>query len=144
MGQGKGGKDFAALSKLSSEHLKSGMTAEYIRDLQEMAEILEREGRHLDELKVLILAFYIALNCDETIPAIDRGLVDLICKAATKTGASKYDVGELLLATVHSDTAPKKIFTPRDSLYVLELCMNEEWHEADAIVERLRCAAPVL
>ena len=96
------------------------MMTEYVNDLRQMAKILKHEGRSIDELKVLILGFYIKLNCGETIPAIDRELVSSIRKAAAAAGASKYDVEELLLSTIHEDTAPRRNFTPRDSLYVLE------------------------
>ena len=109
-----------------------------------MAKILKHEGRSIDELKVLILGFYIKLNCGETIPAIDRELVSSIRKAAAAAGASKYDVEELLLSTIHEDTAPRRNFTPRDSLYVLELCMSGDWEQAESIAVRSRAAVSYL
>lgn len=136
--------DFAELSQASARHLRAGLMAEYADDLRQMSKILEQEGRHADELKVLLLEFYVMLNCGETIPAIDRELVSSIRKAAAAAGASKYDVEELLLATIHDDTAPRRNFTPRDSLYVLELCMNGDWGRAETIAVRPRAAVPSL
>ena len=133
---GKGStRDFAELSKASARHLRAGLMVEYMRDLRQMSEILNLEGRHADELKVLLLEFYVMLNCGEAIPAIDRELVSSIRKAA---GASKYDVEELLLTMIHDDTTPRRSFTTRDSLYVLELCMSEEWDRAESIAVRFR------
>lgn len=138
------GQYFSKLSKLSAEHLRAGMMLEYIRDLRRMAEILSLEKKNMDELKVLMLAFYVLLNCGEAIPAIDRELVSSIRKAAEAAGASKYDVEELLLATIHDDTAPRRNFTPRDSLYVLELCMSGDWEQAESIAVRSRAEVSCL
>ena len=137
-------RNFAELSRLSAKHLKGGMMTEYVNDLRQMAKILKHEGRSIDELKVLILGFYIKLNCGETIPAIDRELVSSIRKASAAAGASKYDVEELLLSTIHEDTAPRRNFTPRDSLYVLELCMSGDWEQAESIAVRSRAAVSYL
>lgn len=140
--EGKGcARDFAELSKASARHLRAGLMVEYMRDLRQMSEILNLEGRHADELKVLLLEFYVMLNCGETIPAIDRELVSSIQKAAAAAGASKYDVEELLLTTIHDDTAPRRRFTPRDSLYVLELCMSGGWAGAESIIMESRTDA---
>lgn len=140
--EGKGSTwDFAELSRASARHLRAGLMAEYVGDLRQMSRILEREGRHADELKVLLLEFYVMLNCGETIPAIDRELVSSIRKAAAAAGASKYDVEELLLTTIHDDTAPRRRFTPRDSLYVLELCMSGGWAGAESIIMESRTDA---
>ena len=128
---GKGStRDFAELSKASARHLRAGLMVEYMRDLRQMSEILN--------LKVLLLEFYVMLNCGEAIPAIDRELVSSIRKAAVAVGASKYDVEELLLTMIHDDTTPRRSFTTRDSLYVLELCMSEEWDRAESIAVRFR------
>ncbi len=90
---------------------RAGLMVEYMRDLRQMSEILNLEGRHADELKVLLLEFYVMLNCGEAIPAIDRELVSSIRKAAVAVGASKYDVEELLLTMIHDDTTPRRSFT---------------------------------
>lgn len=136
--------EFAELSRASARHLRAGMMAEYAGDLRQMSRILEQECRYADELKVLLLEFYVMLNCGETIPAIDRELVSSIQRVAAAAGASKYDVEELLLATIHDDTAPRRNFTPRDSLYVLELCMNGDWERAESIAVRSRVEASCL
>lgn len=136
---GKGStRDFAELSKASARHLRAGLMAEYMLDLRQMSKILDLEGRHVDELKVLLLEFYVMLNCGETIPAIDQELVFSIQKAEAAAGASKYDVEELLLTTIHDDTAPLRNFTHRDSLYVLELCMSGDWVGAESIIRKSR------
>ena len=136
---GKGStRDFAELSKARARHLRAGLMAEYMLDLRQMSKILDLEGRHVDELKVLLLEFYVMLNCGETIPVIDQELVFSIQKAEAAAGASKYDVEELLLTTIHDDTAPLRNFTPRDSLYVLELCMSGDWVGAESIIRKSR------
>lgn len=143
--EGKGStRDFAELSRASARHLRAGLMAEYVGDLRQMSRILEQESHHADGLKVLLLEFYVMLNCGETVPAIDRELVSSIRKAAAAAGASKYDVEELLLATIHDDTAPRRNFTPRESLYVLEPCMRGDWDSAESIAVRSRAAVSYL
>lgn len=105
-------------------------------ELNDVVKILEEEYgvRSMADLDDAITK----LNCGETIPAIDQELVFSIQKAEAAAGASKYDVEELLLTTIHDDTAPLRNFTHRDSLYVLELCMSGDWVGAESIIRKSR------
>ena len=129
---------FAKISALSMEHLKNGMYPAYLLDLREMSNILKEEGLLVDELKVLMLEFFFRLNCPETDPAIDPDLVHEMEDAAKACGLTKYEIDELFLDTVRDDTAPRRILTARDGLYLLELCLSGEMGNAEIIVRSIR------
>ena len=129
---------FAKISALSMEHLKTGMYPDYMLDLREMSNILEKEGLRMGELKVLVLEFFFCLNCAETTPVIDPDLVRKMADAAEAAGLTKYELDELFLDTIRDDSVPRRILSARDGLYLLELCLAGETENAELIVRSIR------
>lgn len=122
---------FAELSKQSAERLKSGALLEYIQDLKRMAEVLNTEGLRVDELKILMLAFYFVLNCTYM---IDYDLIEKARAAVAASGMTENEVEQLYLDTIRPDTIPHRIMGIWDSLYVLKLCIDGRETEAREIV----------
>ena len=135
---------FSELSRRAERHLRAGMLADYTDDLRRMASVLHEEGRYHDELKVRMLNFHVTLNCGDTLPAIDCGLVQLISDARARSGLSRYEAEEMFLESVHEDSTPRRLFTPRDSLYILELCSGGREQEAENIVGGVRRKVSVI
>lgn len=135
---------FSELSRRAERHLRAGMLADYTDDLRRMASVLHEEGRYHDELKVRMLDFHVMLNCGDTLPAIDCGLVQLISDARARSGLSRYEADEMFLESVHEDSTPRRLFTPRDSLYILELCSGGREQEAENIVGGVRRKVSVI
>lgn len=129
---------FSEISSLSAEHLKSGMYQAYLLDLRDLAEILEGEGLHMDELKTLLLEFFFRMNCAATLPAIDQDLVQKIERAAENANLTKHEIDELFLDTVRKDTAPKQLLSVRESLHLLELCLSGRAEDAELIVRSIQ------
>ena len=123
--------EFARLSAECRRHLKAGMLDWYAFDLKSMGALLGNEGKYTDKLKVLMLAFYIDLSGVSQKPFIDRALLASITRAAVRSGLTKHQIDELYMDTVQSDTTPSHIMTVKDSLYLLELCLNGKETEAD-------------
>lgn len=126
----KNNEEFAIASAESRRHLKAGMLDRYAFDLRIMGSILRKEGRYKDELKVLMLAFYIELDGALREPYIDLALVAMIMKAAMCSGLDKYQINELYMDTVRADATPNHIMTVNDSMYLIELCLTGREEEA--------------
>ena len=52
--------------------------------------------------------------------------------------ADRVAVASILYKNGYTVTAPLRNFTPRDSLYVLELCMSGDWVGAESIIRKSR------
>lgn len=130
----KNDEEFARLSKESAKYLKAGKLKEYVLLLDEMALLLRFEALYADELKVLMLKFYLLLNCFDVARGIDSKLVEEIRAAIDSSKLQKHEVDELYLETIMQDSAPRRIMTVRDSLYVLELYTEGRMKEAESIV----------
>lgn len=129
--------DFARISAECQRHLKAGMLDWYAFDLKSMAAILGKEEKHIDKLKVLMLAFYIDLSGVSQRPFIDRALLASITTAAIRSGLDKHQIDELYMDTVQADTTPNHVMTVKDSLYLLELCLAGRELEAEELLAGL-------
>lgn len=130
-------KGFSELSSECRRHLKSGRLDLYAIDLKCMGDILGREDRHIDELKVLMLAFYIDLSGVHQQPFIDRELPKYIRSAVIRSELDAHQFRELYMETVRTDTTPSHVMTVNDSLYLLELCLSNREDAADGILAEL-------
>ena len=127
-------EEFKRLSALCRMHLKAGMLDWYAFDLKSMAALLGREGKHIDKLKVLMVAFYIDLSGVGMAPFIDDALVASLEEAAHQSGLNKHQIDELYLEAVRADTTPSHVMTVSDSRYILELSLSGRKDEADEIL----------
>lgn len=50
----------------------------------------------------------------------------------------------MFLESVREDSTPRRLFTPRDSLYILELCASGREQEAEDIVGGVRRKVSVI
>lgn len=128
-------KAFMRISMNCRRHLKEGKLDEVALDLDEASLIFEEEGRLLDELKTLMLVFYIELSGVSCTPFINSLVLLRTENVVLRLGFDSYQVGELYMETVRSDTTPRHIMTVRDSLYLLELCLSGRKKEADSLLE---------
>lgn len=126
------GKD---LSTSYRRHLKERKLDEIAIDLEEASLIFEEERRFFDELRALMLVFYIELSGASYTPFIDSLVLFRTENVALRLGFDSYQVGELYMEKVHPDATPRHIMTVRDSLYLLELCLSGRKKEADSLLE---------
>lgn len=103
-------------------------------DLKIMGDVLCREGKRADELKVLMLAFYIDLSGTSQKPFIDKASVGHIKSAVVQLKFDEHQIRELYMDTARADATPCHIMTVSDSLYLLELCISGRNTEANAIL----------
>ncbi|MBR3972881.1 MAG: hypothetical protein IKJ99_02875 [Oscillospiraceae bacterium] len=127
--------EYTRLSRECQRHLRAGRLDWYSFDLKSMAKILSMEGKYVDKAKVLMIAFYIDLSGVGHPPFVDRAAVISLKTAIRQSGMDEYQVKELYLESVRSDTTPRHIMTVSDSLYLMELSLDDREYEVGAILD---------
>ena len=126
-------------SKLAAEyngHLRGGELGKCGKDLFVMSTHLREEGRRVDELKALMLSFFLDLNGVSSGPAINRSTAKRAADAFGASGLGRNEMEELYTDTIRGDTVPKPIMSGKDSLYVFEVCLEGKTEEADEMLAR--------
>lgn len=126
-------------SKLAAEyngHLRGGELGKCGKDLFVMSTHLREEGRRVDELKALMLSFFLDLNGVSSGPAINRSTAKRAADAFGASGLGRNEMEELYTDTIRGDTVPKPIMSVKDSLYIFEVCLEGRTEEADEVLAR--------
>lgn len=134
-------EEFARLSAESQRHLRSGKLGWYSFDLKQVATLFGREQKYIDKMKALMLAFYIDLSGQA--PFVDRAVILDLKNAIQKSGMNKYQVKELYLNVAHAGKMPQHLMTVSDSLYLLELSIENRDMEVGAIIDNFRLISRV-
>lgn len=113
---------YGMLSELNREYLKNGELSAYSSNLRKMATILNNEGNHKDELKHLMIAFYIDVSGWNGKTYIDWNLVTDIIIAYRKIDFSVDDLKIWFLSIVTADIVPFGIFDPEEGFELLIKC----------------------
>ena len=129
--------EYRSLSQKGQEFMRSGNLLGYAAVLKQMSHILLAEEKRTDQIKVLMLAFYLELNIIGISQYIDDGSVGKMREALTATRMDIYNFRELYLDTIRADTVPFKHFTASDSLYLLELILTGRKSDAEEILSRI-------
>ena len=135
--------EFTRLSRECQRHLRAGHLDWYSFDLKSMAKILSTEGKYVDKAKVLMVAFYVDLSGVGHYPFVDRAVVISLGSAIKKSGMDKYQVRELFLEAVRSDTTPRHIMLVSDALHIMELELAGNYVLANSILKRFILASAV-
>lgn len=135
---GNNNEVFERLSRESHRHIQEGRLEWYSFDLKSMAAVLDLERRYIDKAKFLMIAFYIDLSGVGHTPFVDRSVICSLKAAIQKSEMDEYQVKELHLDSVRSDTTPRHIMTVSDSLYLLELSLLDREKEVCAILDNFR------
>ena len=131
---------FRRATKWSQHHMKTGALDWYSYDMKHMATLFDRERRYTDKAKVLMVAFYIDLSGVNHPPFVDRALICMMKSAISKSGMDVYMLRELYLDVVRKDITPHHIMSVGDSLYLLELSLEDKDYEVGRIIDGFRLA----
>lgn len=135
--------EYTRLSRECQRHLRAGQLDWYSFDLKSMAKILSMEEKYVDKAKVLMVAFYVDLSGVGHCPFVDRAVVISLRSAIKKSGMDKYQVRELFLEAVRSDTTPRHIMLVSDALHIMELELSGNYVLANSILKRFILASAV-
>lgn len=114
---------YRELSEVCGQHMRMGRFSDLSDTYAEMADVLEAEGKYSDELKVLMLVFYIDLSGIEREPYIRPTMPMLALAALEKSKMSKREMVDLYLETIRRDCTPRHTMTVLGSLRLFNLCL---------------------
>lgn len=112
--------EYRRLSQKGQGFMRTGNLHLYSATLKQMSNILLEENKRIDEIKVLMLAFYIDLSGIGVGPYIDTIFAEKMRKALVDTQMDLYQFRELYLDTIRSDVTPRHTMKVSDTLYLLE------------------------
>lgn len=128
---------FAELSVECRRHIRAGHIDLYSATLKEMARLLEKDGRYLEEFKILIPSFYIDLSGFGRAPYIDSSVPLMLQTAISNSGIDKQKLRELYLELIPPDMVSKHAMTVQESLYIFQLCIENKVEQAEFILSRI-------
>lgn len=131
--------EYKRLSQKGQEFMRTGNLHLYSATLKQMSNILLEENKRIDQIKVLMLAFYIDLSGIGTGPYIDTIFAEEMRKALVATQMDLYQFRELYLDTIRADATPRHTMKVSDTLYLLEKLLTGR---GDVAVEILRKIDP--
>lgn len=120
---------YAVFAEQNKEYLKKGNISAYAENLRKMASVLKTERKHEDELKHLLIAFYIDVSGWNGKSVIDwESVVDIVV-AADKAG-KMASLDRFYESIIRSDMVPLSVIEPADGYKLLCVCINDifEFH----------------
>lgn len=128
-------KDFAAVSRYIQENMMTGNLAQVSEGYKAAANILKSEERHRDEIKALILAFYLDLSGCCGAPHIDLSVAIKSIQAVESLCLTEEELSSMYFAIVRDDITPFHTMSVTESFDIFKLCLASEFEEAKKNVE---------
>lgn len=128
-------KRFSELSKQAMEHIMASKFVEYADTLSLMADVVRSEGKRYDELKLLIIRFYVLVSGLADKPHIEWGDFELIDDAIKTDGITEEQVKDLFFSSVHDRLTPKHRFSVAGSYRIFELARQGNHGKIGRIID---------
>ena len=127
---------FSELSAMARLHIRNGNFGLYSKDLFDMASIVKKEDKRIDELKLRMMKFHIDLSGLEVLPFIDWENVDLAGQAY-RSSKERVSIDELFFDTIKASMTPRHDFTVRGSHRMFLLALDGNRKKTAEIIDIL-------
>lgn len=130
--------EYSQFAKQYNCCLRCGELRQALSALREMATIRRAEGCDADEMKLLMLAFYISTSGCAGEPRIEAWIANAAQESAERNKGYWGDalLGQMYLDTVRNDTTPTQIMSVQDSRYLFEMVASGGVKDAETAVQR--------
>lgn len=129
--------NYGLLSRGLQDAYKTGDWERASETLRLMAYILETEKKHTDELKALMLSFYLDLSGMARSPFTNSDTVDRMRRAYRLSGMSEGELTVLYFDTVREDTLPNHYLTLTGSFRMFTYCLFGKSRKFDVVMSNL-------
>lgn len=129
--------EFKELSVKSHDALKSGRLDQYVIILEQMSKILNLESKRTDELKLLMIAFYVRLNCPIKRMPLNIDALQQAKYAADEIGLTPLQIKKIYFDAISENITPIHRITVKGSYRLFDLCMRGLWERARIIISKL-------
>lgn len=130
-------EELTALSSKCKNYIRTGQIIMYSSALKEMAELFRRNGYAKNQLRVLVISFYIDLSGFSRASFIDRGLVQQVQTAMQLNSIDVRELEQSFFEWIQADMISKHALGVKDSWYLLRLCVEGKVDQADYILTRI-------
>ena len=136
--------EYSRYAKKYNQRLRHGDLRSALGALRKMADIRRREGCDADEMKLLMLAFYIGTSGCAGEPRIETWVAAAAQGNVSRNRERLWDVmsGQMYLDTVRKDTTPSHIMSVQDSRYLFELVAAGLVDAANQAMRRFAVSVP--
>ena len=130
-------EEFALLSAKCKSFIRAGHISTYSCTLKEMAELFRKNDRVYDQLRVLVVSFYIDLSGFGCASFIDRNLVEQLQTAIQLAFIDIAALERSYYEWIDSDMMPQHALGRKDCWYLLRLCAEGKIEQADYILTKI-------
>lgn len=130
-------EELTALSTKCKKFIRSGQISMYSTALKEMAELFCRNELIKDQLKVLLISFYIDLSGFSRSSFIDRELVIQVQTLIQSYSMDIHELEQLFFEWIQPDMMSQHALGVKDSWYLLRLCAEGKVEQADYILTKI-------
>lgn len=130
-------EEFNELSLRCRSYIRSGQISMYSETLKEMAELFRKNDRVNDQLKMLVISFYIDLSGFGRASFIDRELVNRIKTAMNLNEVELQELEQMYFNWIQPDMISQHALSVKDSWYLMRLCVDGKVEQADYILSKI-------
>lgn len=130
-------EELTALSVKCKNYIRAGQISMYSRTLKEMADLFCRYDRIKDQLKVLVLSFYIDLSGFGQASYVDRELVKQLQTAMQSHSIDIHELERSFFEWIQPDMMPQHALGLKDCWYLLRLCAEGKVDQAEYILTKI-------
>ena len=130
-------KEVASLSAKCKDFIRTGQISMYSSTLKEMAELFRRNDRVNDQLRVLVVSFYIDLSGFSRAPFIDRNLIEQFRTVMQHDLINIESLERLFYEWISPDLMPQHALGRKDCWYLLRLCADGKVEQAEYILMKI-------
>ena len=130
-------EELTSLSAKCKNYIRTGCISMYSATLKEMADLFCRNDRTIDQLKALVISFYIDLSGFGRAPFIDRQLIERLQTSLRCNCIDKGEFERLYFEWIQPDMIMKHALGVKDGWYLLRLCAEGKADQADYILSKI-------
>lgn len=130
-------EELTTLSAKCKSYIRAGRISMYSNTLKEMADLFRRNDRIKDQMKALVISFYIDLSGFSRASFIDHELVARIQTAMQLNSVDIRELEQLFFEWIQPDMISQHAFGVKDCWYLLRLCTEGKVEQADYILTKI-------
>ena len=130
-------EELTLLSAKCKNYIRTGRISMYSAALKEIADLFYRNDRIKDQLKALVISFYIDLSGFGCAPIIDRHTVEQLRTSLHCNCIDEVELERLYFEWIQPDMIMQHTLGVKDSWYLLRLCAQGKTDQADYILSKI-------
>lgn len=124
-------EELAVLTSKCRSHIRAGQIDQYSGSLKELASLFLREGHSSNQIKMLVLSFYIDLSGFGRAAYIDHNVIKQLQEALALNEMDIKELEQSYFSWVQPGMITQHTVSVKDSWYLLRLCLDGKTDQAE-------------